>query len=754
MRSEPAVADRDTPRAHPPRVALRLRAIRGQLSIDLETPVDLGPFSVQRLAFSLPGLRFPVDLSGGVGRFRHRRGTLEVLELECHLPRLADFLAPRVRSAWPSQALRLSVLPSDYGLVVGLVGEDQALAFNAWPAFEDQDLQWIIGDARAVGLGVPAHAAALRVAEAALSGLARRSGSVFAIHDALGLIVRDVLIDAGARTPDTHTTPVTSLHATPEGIELQAGRGASPLLPPAHVIRAAALARIVSQADDALAQGDLETAREAYLLALESAPRHPDIALRVADLDLAIQAPSDAALASLVDSMPAVDGGLAAARLLAAVGDPQAAAVAARRAADSEPFAPLASLMFLEAAKLASDSRDRAALLDEAVARSPALTTCRWARARHRLSIGDVGTAMADFGSIEAATRGSKNRFDVASAAAALLLEHRNEGDAARFFERALRYAPRSIEATTGLARAFMKLGDTRRGAALLSRAVSLTARTPEPRADLLLELASALAEVARDLPAAIAHARLVPFGLPQTVAARALEGRWRASLGDLDGATVAYGHAREALESLPADAAARHVAWLLQAAEFEERERNDRRCAFRHVDAALRVSPDNPAVRSAFRRLAAQVPMPPVQHAAPASASSAASEPSAVEPASALHADTLPPPSARPDEPLLAGDAEDESRVDALTDRIRANPADHQTASELCTLLAKLGRDMDLFALVAARLEETQDSTVRRELESFKRVALQRLAAAARDGGRLDEAAIYEEALAEMQNA
>ncbi|MEB2323383.1 MAG: hypothetical protein OZ921_12785, partial [Sorangiineae bacterium] len=64
-----------------PRVPLRLIVTRGALGLELYEPVELGPLSVRRLSLTLPGLAFPLDLSGGVRVFRHRRGELETLEL-------------------------------------------------------------------------------------------------------------------------------------------------------------------------------------------------------------------------------------------------------------------------------------------------------------------------------------------------------------------------------------------------------------------------------------------------------------------------------------------------------------------------------------------------------------------------------------------------------------------------------------------------------------------------------------------------
>ena len=58
------------------RVPLRLAVSRGALGLETYAPLELGPLSVERLDLALPNLKFPVDLSGGVKLFRHRRGRL------------------------------------------------------------------------------------------------------------------------------------------------------------------------------------------------------------------------------------------------------------------------------------------------------------------------------------------------------------------------------------------------------------------------------------------------------------------------------------------------------------------------------------------------------------------------------------------------------------------------------------------------------------------------------------------------------
>src|SRR5262249_26910482 len=88
--------------------------------------------------------------------------------------------------------------------------------------------------------------------------------------------------------------------------------------------------------------------------------------------------------------------------------------------------------------------------------------------------------------------------------------------------------------------------------------------------------------------------------------------------------------------------------------------------------------------------------------------------------------------------------EADDEILVQQLTDRLRADPNDHASAMELCDALGRLGRDLDLLALLSARMEEGDDD-VRAELGPRRREVLRRLAQKARDEGRASEAELYE---------
>ncbi|HMY21677.1 MAG TPA: hypothetical protein PKA58_35385, partial [Polyangium sp.] len=87
----------DIPSRPKDKPSLLLSVNRGMLSIELDQPFELGPVHVDKLALALPNVRFPVDLSGGVTRFRHKRGALTQLGLSFKLPDLARFVAPKLR---------------------------------------------------------------------------------------------------------------------------------------------------------------------------------------------------------------------------------------------------------------------------------------------------------------------------------------------------------------------------------------------------------------------------------------------------------------------------------------------------------------------------------------------------------------------------------------------------------------------------------------------------------------------------------
>jgi hypothetical protein len=90
-------------------------------------------------------------------------------------------------------------------------------------------------------------------------------------------------------------------------------------------------------------------------------------------------------------------------------------------------------------------------------------------------------------------------------------------------------------------------------------------------------------------------------------------------------------------------------------------------------------------------------------------------------------------------------GSAEDDALAEQLTSKVRANPEDLGSVLALAGVLERLGRDLELFALLSARIEEGDEETKAAVLP-LQRAVLARLAAAARREGRNGEAELYEQ--------
>jgi tetratricopeptide (TPR) repeat protein len=179
--------------------------------------------------------------------------------------------------------------------------------------------------------------------------------------------------------------------------------------------------------------------------------------------------------------------------------------------------------------------------------------------------------------------------------------------EAGKLFERALRYAPDDAGSTAGLARAFIELGRVERAVSLLNRAISLTEQSGNQDADALMDLSRLLAEKLNDLPQAIARIRQIPSNASSAIEARALEGRWRAAVGDIAGASLAFARLRDAVE-FAHDASAASVPLLVEAAHFERDVQRDPVAAERHLAVALRISPHDAPLGALYRELAADV--------------------------------------------------------------------------------------------------------------------------------------------------
>ncbi len=587
-------------------VPLRLTVTRGRLGLELYEGVTLGPLRVEHLALSFDGLKFPLDLSGGVPVFRHRRGSLERLVLSAELEDLRRWAEPRLRPAFGPLVRPLDLWWLEGGIGVGLVREGWALAFDVLWAPEGPRARWVVARPRGWGLRSPALGEALRAVDSLLRPPFQRSGRFVELDNAGGWLGRRLLPAVGARAPSARSVVFGPLRFADQRVRAELDATLLPFEANLQVARALELAQLVYAADDALAQGELDQARASYLLALEKAPRHPEVVLLIADIDRLGEQRHAAALELVTETMPAVAAGAVGAELLGAAGDLTAAAEALRRAAEEESYPPLSALWSMRQAQVTDDILERLSALDAAVARAPTLAEPRWERMGWRARRGDVSGALADAEHLEAAAKGSAQRHQVARRAAQLLLDAGLERDAGRLFQRALRYLPDDADAVLGLGRALAASGASRRALPLLRRAVELLEREGRLAGAPLLELSRLIARQLGDLPQAIARLRQIRPEDPSAAPARALEAQYRCRLGDLVGASVAYARLRELAEL--GQSFDGLVDALLDAARFERDVLVDLAASERHLAVALRLAPNDHRVRDLYRAVAAAV--------------------------------------------------------------------------------------------------------------------------------------------------
>jgi cellulose synthase operon protein C len=759
--------------AAPP--ALRLAIGRDGIGVELAEPVELGCLRVVELSTTLPGMRFPVDVSGGVSRFRHRRGDLQILRVEVAGRDVERWMAPRVRglvgTRTPDVWIEVGRARSTVCVAALLDAEERAsghapgaaphdapiVAFDVLALAETEDIVLVVTNARGAGLPEPATAMALACAEAVLGNLAERSGAIFRLRRPAAALTRALLPAAGARVPSTEAVRWASLGADAGTWLLHASRAADPDVPAEAALRAREIAALLAPGDEALLRGDRVTARAHYLEVLERAPRHAEVAARLVDIDARVPARAEAALATLVESQPSGGGtGIVAGELLARVGDGDAALASFERAGEAERAPALAARAFELAARASRDAEAAARWLDRALARSPRSIQARWARVESRLALGRLEDALADVEHLEALARGGRGKYAVWVRAGGAWQAAGLGGRTGVIFERALRYAPDEAGALVGLALALLGEGRGARGVALLERALEVARVRGQPESPIRLALAEALAERLDDPSTAIAHVSAIPATSPEALVARGLEGRWRARLGDLAGAALAFARLRDFASSLAPAAdgppARTLVALLLEAAALERDRRSDPLAAQRHLAAALRLLPHHVETRRAYREVGARV-----LRAADAAPAGYEGEPAATRENTLLA--SIEPPAAR--EPTLdlsldedvGADGRDvvrTLRVEELTRRLRDAPGDDAIADELAALLEDLGRGHELVAVLAGRLEDAPADR-RPALAVRALTVLERMASRAEASGQSADASLYRDAIAAL---
>ena len=765
-----------SPPPPPPEVDVELRLAIGRdgIGLELARAARLGCLAVTDLAAALPGVRFPVDVSGGVPRFRHRRGELQRLELELGARHLERWAAPRLRGLVGTRAPEVWVGVARAAATVCVAQapnpeEEEAratpvLAFELQAIADGEDLLLVVEQARGADLPQAATALAVACVGALLGDAAERAGAVFTLKKAAAAVARAVLPEAGARIPSAEDVRWTSVAAASDTWVLHAARDALAAAPSDEALRAREIAMLLGEADDTLVLGDEEAARTMYLEVLERAPRHAEIVRRIVDIDVRARGRTEAALAMLVEARAPGPGaadarfGTTPGELLLDAGDTEAALASFERAGDTEAAPALAARAYERAARAARDPEDAARWLDKALARSPRSAPARWLRVARRLELGRLEDAMADVEQLEAQTRGARHRHMVWLRAGRAWHAAGMAAHAGDLFERALRYVPDEPRALAGLGVALVGDGRHARGVAVLERALEVADAKNAPTSRIRLDLARALADKLDDLPTAVAHLAAIPADAPEAPLARGLEGRWRARLGDLAGAALSFARLRELAASYAPSSddphAATVAALLREAADIERRRLRDPLAAQRHLAAALRLRPRDAELLRDYREVGALVAERAAGPGEDGDAEDAPDDFSGVEDRSATHrtlSDRPPATKAPFDLALAADDAEPdaqaEARIEELTRSLAENSANDAVADELGALLEQAGRGHELLALLSARLEDATPER-RAVLAPKARAALEHLASQADAAGRSDEAALFRGAI------
>jgi len=719
-------------------LALRLAIGRDGLGIELGRPASVACLDVTELVVRMPQVRFPFNVSGGIAKFRNKRGELERVTIELDTRKLVRWAEPRLRglvtagrAAVRVDARRLgatmTVFESTTAGSAKPTTDLAALAFEVTVTTHGDDVVAIVHRARGANLPDVATALAIRAAAALFGNTARREGSRFIIRHPAITLVRHLLPEAGVRAPSGANVRLSGSGQADGALVFAFVRDAVPVEIDAAAILASETAQLLRQGDDARFSGDLERARALDLACLERAPRHPDVAYRIAEIDAIAKNRAEAALATLREAggERAPMGTLAGALHLE-TGDVTSAIAALLHAAEREPANIVSALTYAAAARATRNPLDGLAWLDAAIARAPRIAELRWERARRRLSAGRLADARADLQELEALAEGSREREDVLRRGADLYREKGLGDAAADLYERALLYRPNDPSSLAGLGSALAREGRAARGAALLAHAIQTANACGQPTTWMDLELARILSDRLQDRPAAIARLRAIPDSAPEAIAARGLEGRLRAVLGDFAGASLAFARMREQCDRNPSA-----VPWLVEAATYEF-ERGELLAAQQHAGAALAVAPHDESVLALYKDIGTRIAESVRIRDVPAPHAESKAEPAA------------PAPSA-PEEPIDEGAAEE--RIESLTRAVQADPSNDAIVDELVRILSRLGRGMELLALLSARLEDAPPER-RRELLPKHREVLAQLEGQARSAGRDGEADLFKMAL------
>jgi len=604
--------------------ALRLAIGRGGIAIELDDDVAIGPARLVDLSIRLPGLPFPLDVSGGVERFRHRRGQLARLEIDVDGDRLAPHLARDWRGILSPVLPEVWLAVEPWGARVALRtpmdplanGPRPVLAFDLVVDPTERGLRLHVLRARGVDLPASARTLALRAVFAATHRLAERDGGRFMLDGLPEKVAEYILPDLGVRMPAIDPMPFAWYATAHRAGSVIASHDGAPDVHE-HVLRARELHELFARVDDALSSGDMTGARATVLEALELAPHEPALLHVLADLDRHAGGRAEAALSTLARaprSARPIDGGLAGA-LHEEAGDVPAALATYTLSAERDDCSWLGAACFAKAAALCDQPFDALDWLDRAIVRDPTDASLHGTRVRVAFAAGRAGEARAAVEHLDAMLTGAEAKYAVWLLAGQAAAERGFGGEAIALYERALARVPDEPRALAGLGSTMIHERRIARGVSLLHRALERAEESSLPTASIALALAKALADGLDNLPGAIARVRRIPSSSDEALEARLHEGRWRASLGDILGAGIAFAQFRElARTRVPSDSRIRGdlvASGLLEAARFERHQHHDILAAHAHASIGLELRPTDAALRAFYRQVSAELAFP-----------------------------------------------------------------------------------------------------------------------------------------------
>ncbi len=551
---------------------LRLSVARGGLGIELSRSVKVGPLTCEHLDAALLGISYPVDLSKGVKQFRSRRSELKGATFTVDLRQLASRWSQCLEELWGETVrVRLSVGASDSAaevrspeevanrnevldtLAVCMFSTRGVLAFDLVVA-SGAEPRLIVDQPRSLGelpflAQRPALRAALSVIDAGLSAATAvdvtRRGRAVDVGGLAQAICLDLMPRLGFRMPHVDRQVIVALSSSLGHVRCELGHAEQPFAAGHRALQLTSSADFLRMADDLLAHGEMDRAREEYIRSLDTSPHHQEVLLDLADLDLSSGGRAESALSLIEDvaiSRSATRShrqrrAMLLGRALNQTSRPDGAREALEEAFELEHDPVFSAYLACTLAAMTPQTEAALALLDRAVSRAPLVEAVRAARLKYALKEGDVATARVDAEQLEAMVTESEPRARQLLSLGALFRDHGHEGEAVRFFRRCLRLVPTDPHAMVSLGALLHQAGESLRAAELLSSALRLLEEDVQPdmpvdeyrmRAELRHQshfvLAQVLASKSDHAPEILLHLGAIPMRSPWAAEARMWE--------------------------------------------------------------------------------------------------------------------------------------------------------------------------------------------------------------------------------------